>query len=217
MVKFSGRKGRALRWLTALAAILLVNFFLNLYPLFPGQALAALDANYATRDMETLQMIRDGAWRVYLRQSPSDFSLSFLKWTILEGWQPWIQGPTISWGDNQLYGFYRLQNDEEMVVYLFGFVADGEEPPTLGISLPGRAIPTGRASSRRRWSPPSRTSPATAVCSTSPPTATVSPPRGVAACTSGTSRSGSLATTRLAAAGYRHQSSSGRAGGFRLQ
>lgn len=141
MVKFSGRKGRALRWLTALAAILLVNFFLNLYPLFPGQALAALDANYATRDMETLQMIRDGAWRVYLRQSPSDFSLSFLKWTILEGWQPWIQGPTISWGDNQLYGFYRLQNDEEMVVYLFGFVADGEEPPTLGISLPGQGNP----------------------------------------------------------------------------
>ena len=39
--KVPSRKRRGLKWLSILAVLLLVNGILNLYPLFPGQVLAA--------------------------------------------------------------------------------------------------------------------------------------------------------------------------------
>lgn len=127
------RKRRGLKWLAVLAVLLLVNVFLNLYTLFPGQALDDEESRYGLWDAETVDGIWDGGQRLYLRRSAAYFSLSAVAFSPLSGWSSWMSPLVIPLDDEQLWGAQVNCSGTEANMVLFGFVPDGQEAPTLSI------------------------------------------------------------------------------------
>ena len=133
--KTPDRKRRGLKWLTVLAVLLLANVFLNLYCLFPGQALAEEENRYGLWDAETVGGIWDGGKRLYLRQSDTYFSLSAVAFHPLVGWGTRISPLVIFLDDDQLWGARVNCSGTEANMVLFGFVPDGKEAPTLSVRV----------------------------------------------------------------------------------
>lgn len=133
--KAPSRKRRGLKWLTVLAVLLLVNVFLNLYCLFPGQALAEEESRYGLWDAETVGGIWNSGQRLYLRRSDTYFSLSAVAFHPLTGWESWMSPLVIPLDDEQLWGAQVNCSGTEANMVLFGFVPDGEEAPTLSVRV----------------------------------------------------------------------------------
>ena len=126
------RKRRGLKWLAILAALVLFNTCTGLYPLLPIQAVRAQEEPYGLRDAETVRAVWDGGRLVYLRQGPTYFSISEASFHLLGGW--YATAPLeIPLDSDCPWGAWIASSGTEARIILFGFVPEGEDPPTFSI------------------------------------------------------------------------------------
>lgn len=130
--KVPTRKRRALRWLTVLTALVVLSAVLDIYYLFPSQALAYLDSREGLTDTETVHSTWDGLRRLYLRRCDSGFYFTSLEFEPFMGWIP-LRSSFLTWKDSPLWGVDIVCEDGEARVALFGFVPDGEAPPVFSV------------------------------------------------------------------------------------
>ena len=126
------RKRRGLRWLAILAALVLFNACTGIYPLLPSQALSSAEGRYSPGDAETARAVWDGGRLVYLRQGPTYFSISEASFHLLGGWYATVP-LEIPLDSDCPWGAWIASSGTEARIILFGFVPEGEEPPTFSI------------------------------------------------------------------------------------
>ena len=132
--KVPTRKRRALRWLTVLAALVVLSAVLDIYYLFPSQALAYLDSREGLTDTETVHSTWDGLRRLYLRRCDDGFYYTHLVfYPLSSGWYPRKFMFFADQDSPPFWGAFIHSERGEARMDLFGFVPEGEEPPVFSI------------------------------------------------------------------------------------
>lgn len=127
------RRRRALRWAALALTLLLVNAILGRYPLLPSRALSIEASKYALWDTEILHSTWDGTRRIFLCRAEAGLYCAVVSFDPLFGWDIYREPLVVPWDSRPLQGADGSWTDQQTSVYLFGFVPEGEDPPTFSI------------------------------------------------------------------------------------
>lgn len=129
------RKQRAIRWLTALLAILLLGHCTGSYHLLPSHAIAIAEQEQALDHTKILHSEWDpNGKRLYLSRTGPYILFTAAAFSLygLGGWYPSSHNDLILdvTDPMQQRAIWTSRNDGSYSVYLFGFIPDGASAPT---------------------------------------------------------------------------------------
>ena len=136
------RRQQALFAVALLAAAVVLSQLLGLIALLPGQVVRENELSNGLPAMEIFYSADGGeapmrGKRLYLSRSGDTLLYSVAQFTPLGGWYPMFNGTVLDLREGGCAAYHCVSRGETGWLCLFGFVPEGEEPPSFTLTVTG--------------------------------------------------------------------------------